>query len=181
MSRGVRVRLLVIGALVVAIIAYVSIKSMIRDHQLAPFRDHAYGYATAPARDLSGCPYVRGKVVAVNGHSRRIDDVYFSLPDALRAVDPGEVGTIAITEWGERRVGHYTNGGDALRYTLDVTLVDPAVPAVVGRRSFLGGDPPETTKSSGDHYGSQPTSEVMSWLEQLPRAATRPAEQCAPR
>jgi hypothetical protein len=174
-------RLLVVGVLLAGVFIYFSIKSMIRDRQIAPFRDHAYGYANAPARDLSGCPYARAKVVAVNAHSKRIDELYFSLPDPLRAADPGEVGTIAIAAWGERRVGHYSNGGEAYRHTLEVTLVDPAVPAVVGRRSFEGGDPPETTKSRGDHYGSSPTSDVVSWLEQLPRAATQPAEQCAPR
>jgi hypothetical protein len=46
---------------------------------------------------------VRGRMVVVNADERRIGDLYFDLPDDLRASKPEEVGAVVLLTWGKIR------------------------------------------------------------------------------
>src|SRR5262249_27247897 len=47
---------------------------------------------------------VKGKMVVVNVNERKIDDLYFALPDHLRASKPEEVATVVLLTWGKIRI-----------------------------------------------------------------------------
>jgi hypothetical protein len=132
--------------------------------------------ADAPLSE-DATPYIRGRIVAIDKTAQggTLSAVHLALPDELRAQSPDDVGTIVLIEWREVRAGIYGDSGIvAYRIYADVTIVDEVKKSVVGRETFVGGDPPDTAPSGGGPgRGSQPVSEIVTRLEEL---AQKPAE-----
>jgi hypothetical protein len=156
--------------------AFFSASYSIKDASLQdPFKDHVREYSTvsglknsvrtSPHRTQA---YLKGKIITVNKKENRIDDIYFKLPEELRATKPEDVGTIVWLDWGEDRVGFYLGShGDATVNTCHVTIIDKSVPAIVGEINFRGSDPPE--RSYGSSSGSMPTEVIVNYLRNLPK------------
>lgn len=156
-----------------------------------PFESHLVEYTSA-SDEIEGDAYITGKVITVgkgeiyfgsygielssNPNKAYIDDIYFDLPDSLRANSPEEVGTVILLEWGRNILAEYEGGSVAAQITCLVSVIDMKKDVIVGRQSF-GGSPPETPEvrscvgSSGckSIYGSAPTQNIVEYISKLPR------------
>jgi hypothetical protein len=143
---------------------------------LGPFKEHVTEYSTVldvknPVKHSSEKKeaYIKGKIITVNNEEGEIDDIYFSLPEELRATKPENVGTIVWLEWGEDNIGSYTDGEDATVITCDVTIIDKSTATVVAERNFRGSIPPNPKRSGEDGTGSMPIDEIVAYLKTLPK------------
>jgi hypothetical protein len=158
---------------------------------LGSLRDHVREYSTVsglknPARTSPHQTeaYLKGKIITVNKKEKRLDDIYFDLPEELRATKPEDVGTIVWLEWGKDEAGFYCDWSDVLCKdgitppkhddpatvnTCHVTIIDKFIPAIVGEMSFMGSDPPQRKTRSGSSSGSMPTEEIVAYLQSLPK------------
>lgn len=166
-----------LGLVIILVIAIVGVSSGVRscirermqEQKLAPFYGSIDGYIDIYGlKDPVGI-YRRGKVIVVNPRERTVDDIYFDLPEKVRATTPNEVGTIILLEWTEDAVGHYSWGGTAYVHTANVSVIDKAMPALMIDRIFRGSDPPSKKIGRGDAYGSKPTGEIISFIAGLPK------------
>jgi len=140
-----------------------------------------------------------GSPLAQSHRAWRVHDLYNSLPDALVATDPSEVGTLARVSCSPVEAGVYVPGegeesvlaqsaddgsevGTAYRIRCEIALVDLGAGRQIGQQSFVGGDPPQTavmlhdldSDAAGaadvnDRFGSRPRDEMLAFLESLPR------------
>lgn len=165
-----------LGLVIILVIAIVGVSSGVRSYirertqeqQLAPFYGSIDGYIDPYGlKDPVGI-YRRGKVIVVNPREKTVDDIYFDLPEKVRATSPNEVGTIILLEWTEDVVGHYAWGGQGYVHTAKVLVIDKAMPALMINRIFRGSDPPSKKIGRGDAYGSKPTGEIISFIMGLP-------------
>lgn len=143
-----------------------------------------------------------GGPLAQAHYAWRINDLYNGLPPELVASSPSEVGTLARVTCRPSLVGIYvlegsetvrrpadsvspndpSVAGQAFRWSCEVELVDLASRRVLGSRTFVGGEPPESTFALEDHdrpgevavavsdrFGSRPRAEMLAFLTSLPR------------
>jgi hypothetical protein len=113
-------------------------------------------------------PYLRGKVITIDNENKAIDDIYFSLPNELKASEPNEVGTIILIERREVAVGRYTDGTGAYQDFWQLTIVDKTLLTIVGTIEISGEEPPEYKQSSGPKTGTSPKTKVIEYLSNLP-------------
>jgi hypothetical protein len=153
------------------------IRSMNRSAEAGRFQGRIKEYLVVPKEELQHGEYLRGRVVVISTGEKEVDeDVFFDLPEGLRATAPDEVGTVVLTKWGTKMVGMYTgpngtSGGVADAQTCQVTVIDRSIPAVVAHRWFQGADPP--LYYNGTRTGPKPVKEVVDFLTGLPREAGR--------
>jgi hypothetical protein len=154
-----------------------AIVSSVRDAVLlGPFNNYVSEYSSIsgfknPVKgDRSSTkPYIKGKVITINKQENRIDSIYYDLPEDLRATKPDEVGTIAWLEWGEDKIGTYTDGDDAIVITCQVTVIDKSIPRIVSKTNFEGIEPPRVKRSSESGTGPIPTQKIVDYLRDLPK------------
>lgn len=132
------------------------------------------GLASLP--DAGTEPYVAGKLLTIDVEKRAVDFwTYSKLPQELKAMDPSDIGTVALITWGWKLVGDYVDHetrektGEAYRSTADVALVDVNARVVVARQSFDGDDPAGGLTREGDYRSERPMFKVLAYLERLPR------------
>lgn len=131
----------------------------------------------------------------------RIHSLYNELPDELVASEPAEVGTVARVECTRNQLGIYVLAedgdyhfsattdaqaqgvGNAYQWECELELVDLAARQSIGRRTFLGELPSETTTTLGvnansdavqgsamaDRTGEAPRVAMTDFLVNLPR------------
>lgn len=118
--------------------------------------------------DVSTFPIITGKVLPVDLSDRKVDkSIYFTLSDDLRPKTVEDVSLILGINCQGRVVGRYTDGKNGLQQHCDVHLIDPKTSEWRFLGKFVGSEPPETKKSSGDKSGSRPTNEIISRLTSL--------------
>jgi hypothetical protein len=102
---------------------------------------------------------------------------FAGLPSDLRASSPEEVGTIIWLIWDAKTEGVYSAGDvktniSACRIVCRMKIIDRKRLTIVGEKEFFGGDPPKTKRISGISraaYGSKPSSQIVKYIESLPR------------
>ncbi len=99
--------------------------------------------------------------------SSEYSELYFELPEEMRATTPDNLNTLVQIERHQDSVGHYTDGAVALQWNYDVTVIDYVTSEVVASEQFTGSQPPATKSHSGSASGSKPTSEVVEYLKDL--------------
>ena len=169
-----RVRLFIL-AVVVFILAcfgvYWGLLYLIHGNAAAPFKPHMAEYLAPTKETKTGA--VRGQIVVVDRGKQDVDwDVFFDLPNDLRAAKPEDVGTVAWLEYGRQkeRGGYGKEGYPAYRQTCTVTVIDQASRDVIGTTEVKGGDPPNSIdEGAKEGVGSKPTKEVVDYLKSLPR------------
>jgi hypothetical protein len=169
---AVKSRLIILGVIVAIALcvgAFFGIQWMMREGELSKFKDLAQSYAQTPGEPDGGEPRVVGKVLPINLDGRKPDHLYFDMPEGMRAAKPEEVGTVVLLNWGKEQVGTYTGGGAAYQQTCQVTVVNHKTKKVIVSQMFLGGEPPQTTKSS-TATGSSPGPDIVRFLGQLPKS-----------
>lgn len=162
------------GTIIIVIVlivgAFFGIKSCNRSSELQPFEDYLDEYLNISELEQSlQAPYIIGKVITIDKPKRKIDYIYFDLPEELRATNPEGVGTVVWLEWGKHVVGMYEGGADAYVRTCDVTIIDKSNAAIVGKQHFVGSDPPRTKSHTGPGYGSKPTQSIVEYIKMLPQ------------
>ena len=113
-----------------------------------------------------------GRVVVVEKDHKEdweFDAMQFKLDRKLIPKKPEDVGTVVLVSWSQSNVGSYTNGATANKWHAQAELIDYKSQVAFARRSFSGGEPPSSTKSTGTVTGSKPYSEIVKWLNGLPR------------
>jgi hypothetical protein len=175
MARSWRVRLMLLIVVMLALAGfggYWAVAAMIRSSAAAPFKAHLAEYLAPTVGPGQAAP-VGGKMVVVDKNTQDIDsDVFFGLPDALRASRPEEVGTVVWLEYGrERGMGVYGNDHlPSFIQTCKVTVIDQASRSVIATTLLHGGAPPETiNEGAKEGVGPRPTAEVIAYLKGLPR------------
>lgn len=139
--------------------------------RIGPFKDQMTGYLNDQVKGSApGNTPVKGKMVAVSAQAKGLDDIHFSLSSSVKANSPEEVKTVVRVNSGSNMVGRYSNGATGHRYFCHVQVIDWTTRMVVADRSFEGSMPPQTihTRSTASVYGSDPKSEVVSYLNGLP-------------
>ena len=166
------VMLTVVAAALTGLGAYWGVLGVIRSNSLAPFKPHLAEYL-APAGPVAAGP-LRGKMIVVDKATGEVDwDVFFALPNQLRAARPEEVGTVVWLEYGREQDKHYSYGQQhlpAFRQTCTVRVIDQADRHVIANAVERGGDPPgEIDENAKEGVGPKPTKEVVNYLKTLPR------------
>jgi hypothetical protein len=140
-----------------------------------PLRPHTSEYLTPVGlqEQASIRPHIKGKIVLIDKNARAISTWQMELPSALRATRPDEVGTIVWIKERKEKVGEYVDlsgrsEGSAYMYVWDLTLIDKSIPAIVGRATLRGSDPPETSQE-GFRSGTIPLTDTIEYLESLRR------------
>ena len=116
--------------------------------------------------------HIVGKVVVVDLGAH--DFLRLDLPAELKAMQPGDVGSVAQVTFEAEEVGTYDDGRKGYRYAAQVSIVDLAKGGVIAAKDFVGTDPPQTKPgNSGDQYGDKPYGEIVEWLKSLPVKSSR--------
>jgi hypothetical protein len=114
--------------------------------------------------------YVRGKAVLVNRGDRYVDRLGFSIiPKGIRAMDPGEVGTVVLYREKLRKVGEYSDGSIAYQPVWHVEVVDLEKGRVVGRAVLRGGIPDMIITDAAESVGDYPGDDLRAYLRKLDR------------
>jgi hypothetical protein len=136
------------------------------------FASHLAEYASLIDEDAraerSEKPRLVGKVVAVEKteDGPRIGKVHVSLPAAMRAETPEEVGTVVLVVWKNTYQGKYGNTkAEAFRVDADVKFIDKAEKSLMGLAEFQGGPPPKTQPRQGHGYGAKPIDKIVNYVE----------------
>lgn len=142
-----------------------------------PFRSHVEEYRTIifsseVKEAVNSQPYIRGKLLIL---TRRLPGkydvvpIYLALDDNIIPSTPGEVGTVAAIDCDWTEVGHYgPGGGSARQQACEIKIIDLATKyAAFGR--IEGGDPAKQASRRSGASGSNAGSEIIRWLNHLPR------------
>jgi hypothetical protein len=161
-----------LSVFVVAFLAVIALNTyLVRENPLRSIKARMDEYTNISGlHQGSDGAYITGKVLAVDRSRNTTDDLYFQLPNDLRATIPEEVGTVIWVECGSRVVGTYTDGGKAHQITCELTIIDMANTTIVGVKSFTGGPPPGSKRSgTGNEVGSRPTKEMAEYIMTFPK------------
>lgn len=130
--------------------------------------------AKAPSSDAVNdvqARYRKGHLLLINAENGRIDEMFYTLPPALRAANTNDVGTVVWLHWDSHVLGRYSNGGQAVKTDCDVVVYDVARKAIVAREHIEGEEPPQTVRQQrGSKVGwvKLPAEKVMKFLQELP-------------
>jgi hypothetical protein len=143
-------------------------------------------------------PYVQGKMLVIDVQETTegfrkyaVDVLQAGLPLELRAVTPQEVGTVLLLRRGKKEFAHYDSvvcpHGKLLSVqgfvqTIDVSLIDRSLDAIIYTNEFRGSPPPEHTSVSCESpkevwqpkevLGDLADQVLLSFLLALPRRNT---------
>ena len=121
--------------------------------------------------------YIKGKAIIADLTKRNVSDLTFSLPAAIQATHPDDIGTFIWIEYTTEDEGAYSDGTPAVRTDCTVHVVDLAIPQIVAGKFFSGLPPPAQTSQEADEKtgtisGMVPTEgKIMRFLENLDRVA----------
>lgn len=105
---------------------------------LAEFDSYVATYLAVSDRQ-SGDIYIRGKVIPMDVVEQHPDAAFYDkLPETLRATTPEEVGTVVRLDCTNLTRYFCNRRLNPVQYRCEVTLVDMAIPAIVGEARFEG-------------------------------------------
>lgn len=173
MSLFWRIRLIILVVVVVALMgfgAYWGVVSLMHSRAAAPFKPHLAEYL-APTNGPPVQGPVKGKMIVLDRKKGDVDwDVFFALPEGLRADKPEDVGAVVLIDWSKEKIDQYKNGAPAYRHSGTVTVIDHAKRAVIAVTQVQGTEPPmEIDSNASEGNGSKPSKEIVDYLKGLPR------------
>jgi hypothetical protein len=113
---------LIVGVVMGAVLGGKNLPRMWTMSELNSHIDELLAEPKQPKPPIPAHPYLREKLIVVDREARRISDLYYELPDAVRADSLDEAGTIAWLDFQTR-----TEGKEGAQYTsrsCQVTLID---------------------------------------------------------
>ncbi len=168
---------------------FFGVRSAIRSHVAARFEKNLLAYiallSAAPPKCVEqprlpqpggDTGKIKGKMVVINGGERKIDDLYFALPDDLRASGPAEVATVVLLTWEKRQISG--NGPISADFSVEyqmscqVRVFDWENKSEFASHTFFGDCP-----SGGGFRSDTPSvtgpkpdeAEMLTFLTRLPR------------
>jgi hypothetical protein len=175
-----------IAAGVLGVAGILAGRGIIRSTVAARFAKDLQAYAAlAPESRPKGVPHprppqpgaargrVKGKMVVVNVTEGKIDDLYFGLPDDLRAANPEEVATVVLLTRGKIKVsgeGPISSiRGVEYQQFCQLKVFDWESKSEVASRTFHGGFPESSLTRLGPATGPEPDpAQVLTLLTSLP-------------
>ncbi len=163
---------------ILAIAAYWGIDSLvaaIRSHRLDGRFPQSIAFKR-PEREPFVKPYVLGRMAVIDVKNRKVDGLWYELPEDRRANDDSEVDTIVLVKWS--REGEDWGNPDAGGWIAEVEVVDPSIPAVVGDSERFHSPMPEYGYHI--HYFmltyKRPYDQIVYYLTSLPRTKQKPLD-----
>jgi hypothetical protein len=125
------------------------------------------------AQDLEQIPdnqyVIIGKVLVLDADARQIDATHDFLPDAIKALTPDEVGTIAIITCMTDFVGSYGWFSDGYEVLCHGDLFDAATGKKLGQIDDRASPPGETAFPYGDKIAKKPARGLAQRIADLAR------------
>jgi formylglycine-generating enzyme required for sulfatase activity len=144
------------------------IQSISNEIQIKDFKPYLNEYSTINpilGSNQKLYPHIPGKIIVINKENNDFDDIYFELPEELKANNPGEVGTIVSISCSDSAYGKYTNGAIGYQKMCRSVVIDKKNNLVLYDKGFWGEKPPTTKSAGGDWYGSRPDSEIINYIK----------------
>jgi len=140
-----------------------------QEREVAPFADVVADFLSPPKKgEIAGNRKPRGSILPIDTQERKVDRLFFELPESLRPASPEGVATIVWLTWREETVGKYDNGKPACIEWCDLTVLDRNQRVVLAQKRFRGGDPPKTLRSNYTKgVGPRPYKEIADYLVTL--------------
>jgi len=140
-----------------------------QEQEVAPFAALIGDFLTPPKKgENAGNKKPRGPILPIDTQERKVDRLFFELPESLRPASPDSVATIVWLTWREETVSKYDNGNPACIEWCDLTVLDRAQRVVLAQKRFRGGDPPKTLRSNYTKgVGPRPYKEIADYLVNL--------------
>lgn len=114
-------------------------------------------------------PYIKGKMIVMefDGEEQAwvLDDIWWSLPEEIKASDPSEVGTVVRAAWSHETYIEYSRG-TSYRGVVTYAIIDCAKKAVIYSGKLTGEEPPGDNPISS---GPLPHRELIGLLSALPK------------
>jgi hypothetical protein len=121
-----------------------------------------------PPKEGTPPPGKPGKFAEIDVDKRALYDFHHSLWDDMRAATPAEADYIVQVHEVRETVTKYTDGNDGIKVTLELTVIDKPTWTVLGRKTFVGDDPPLVAfGSSGDVVKRPDREEVIAYYRGL--------------
>jgi len=166
--------LIVWGVIILAfagIGGFLGVKWWLREQAAKPFNAQAAQLMETKGNKDS-TPYLKGKIVVFDEGTRKVDkDVFFDLPDDLRAKTPEEVATVVVVTWTEKTIDYYEGNVPAIQQTGSVKVVDYSSKQTLGiPMQFTGPEPPmKIKKNSSENKARRPVKEIVEFVKNLPK------------
>ncbi len=110
---------------------------------------------------------IKTKVLPLNRTNNEVAELYYSLPDDLRATDLDEVKTIFWLDCQTEKVGKQSNDSAGLQEKCNTYLVERETAKFIGIQDFIGIPPAFTKKTeSGDETGKVPAERYIAYLRE---------------
>jgi hypothetical protein len=178
---------IMVAAVVLMVTGFAVPRWIIRSTVASRFAKNLQSYvALAPASPPKAVPgsrppqpgaamgRVKGKMVVVNVTERDIDDLYFGLPDDLRAANPEDVGTVVLLTWGKINISGdrpiSTTRCVEYQQSCQLKVFDWESKYEIASGSYVGGLPERDGFWIGTPTGRKPDgAKVLTFLTSLPR------------
>ena len=124
-----------------------------------------------PPQQGAAPPGESGLFGEIDLDERRLHDLHKTLWNDMRASTPAEADYIVQVHTIREEVATYTSGSKGIKLTLEVTVIDKPTWTVMGRKTFVGEDPPLVAVDHGadsDVVGTPPDrQEVIAYYRSL--------------
>ena len=112
-----------------------------------------------------------GRFAEIDVDERALCHSHWTLWKDMRAATPAEADYIVHVHTIRDKVGEYTDATNAIKLTLELTVIDKPTWTVVGRKTFVGSEPPlivSGSDGSTDNTGDPPDrQEVIAYYRGL--------------
>lgn len=155
-------------------------------------KNAAYHKTMSPLSGSAEIAVTGEKITALETESYRSTYSGYGIPENLLARTPEEARYILRCKHSEEITGYYSENDlftagapKAIRRSVSVELYDRSCDTVIAETTFTGGEPPRSTSSDKDQYGSAPSEEsIRYWVADAYSGVTMQtddSEQTAPR
>jgi hypothetical protein len=124
-----------------------------------------------PAQEGTPPPGEPGLFGEIDVDERRLHDLHKTLWNDMRASTPADADYIVQVHTIRDEVATYLGGSKGIKLTLEVTVIDKPTWTVMGRKTFVGEDPPLVAVDRGpdsDVVGTPPDrQEVIAYYRSL--------------
>jgi len=171
-------KILIIGVLILScIITIITLFVKCRTDIVTQFQSitHSVLSKQYPATNKSGTIQAHGKILPVNNTinnqsfnaNRRLDDIYFELPNELKPRNPTDnIGVIAFMNWHNTPLANFRHSNGTIsttyQYAVNVMVVDLETWTIINQRDFVG-----RSSNCSDCDSEIPKSEVIQFFRSL--------------
>ena len=154
----------VIGGFIGFAFLYDQYHNWVRSKTTSAFASEIANYQTYYSTSYSK-PHLTSRMVVIDSNTNAIDQVYYDLPDNIKAGNPNDVGAVALVSCSENLVGKYTSGSLGYKTDCSVSVIDRST-LIKYESTIQGQNPPQSKKGNGD-WRQRPNSDISYYLKSL--------------